>query len=240
VGAFHWLKPNAENDFSNQGLPPLVLLLRNTGKLMVVTFLFEDEHGRPIKDPKGSVLSLPFPGQGVTMGDLGSGNLMFVSQRRGTERNTVTLKLFVMQQLEPTAIVESLAREHKYEEAISAAQKLDEMDQAALAEVVEQAWGKAAPATWNRNRAAVSSFLSWCTKNRYLAPALPPSLERRAEHPDETRALSRSAIERQLSRRDVSLREKTLWRMLYETAARASEILALDIAMARPFGTHCP
>jgi integrase len=99
-----------------------------------------------------------------------------------------------------------------------------------LAEVVEQAWGKAAPATWNRNRAAVSSFLSWCTKNRYLAPALPPSLERRAEHPDETRALSRSAIERQLSRRDVSLREKTLWRMLYETAARASEILALDIA----------
>ena len=35
-------------------------------------------------------------------------------------------------------------------------------------------------------------------------------------------------IERQLSRRDVPLREKTLWRMLYETAARASEILALD------------
>ena len=29
-----------------------------------------------------------------------------------------------------------------------------------LAEVVEQAWGRAAPATWNRNRAAVSSFLS--------------------------------------------------------------------------------
>ncbi len=52
-----------------------------------------------------------------------------------------------------------------------------------LAEVVEQAWGRAAPATWNRNRAAVSSFLSWCAKNRYLAPGLPPSLERRAEPP---------------------------------------------------------
>ena len=32
-----------------------------------------------------------------------------------------------------------------------------------------------------------------------------------------------------LSRRDVPLREKTLWRMLYETAARAGEVLALNI-----------
>jgi integrase/recombinase XerD len=32
-----------------------------------------------------------------------------------------------------------------------------------------------------------------------------------------------------LWRRDVGLREKTLWRLLYETAARASEILSLDI-----------
>ena len=36
-------------------------------------------------------------------------------------------------------------------------------------------------------------------------------------------------IERQLSRRELALREKTLWRMLYETAARASEILALNV-----------
>jgi integrase len=39
----------------------------------------------------------------------------------------------------------------------------------------------------------------------------------------------RPAIDRALSRRDVPLREKTLWRMLYETAARASEVLALNI-----------
>src|SRR6185437_11714731 len=34
---------------------------------------------------------------------------------------------------------------------------------------------------------------------------------------------------RALTRRDVPLREKTLWRMLYETAARAGEVLALNI-----------
>jgi len=36
-------------------------------------------------------------------------------------------------------------------------------------------------------------------------------------------------LERQISRRDVPLREKTLWRMLYESAARANEVLALDL-----------
>lgn len=29
--------------------------------------------------------------------------------------------------------------------------------------------------------------------------------------------------------KDVSLREKTLWRLLYESAARAKEVLGLDV-----------
>jgi site-specific recombinase XerD len=90
-------------------------------------------------------------------------------------------------------------------------------------------WGESAPATWNQRRAALGSFLSWCGKNGYRAPALPDSVERQAEQHDETRAIDRAAIERLLTRRDIPLREKTLWRMLYETTARASEILALDI-----------
>ncbi len=44
-----------------------------------------------------------------------------------------------------------------------------------------------------------------------------------------TRAVSKSAIERAISLREVPLREKTLWRMLYETAARANEILSLNM-----------
>lgn len=98
-----------------------------------------------------------------------------------------------------------------------------------LGAVLEAVWGGTSPATWNRNRAALASWLSWCAKNRYPAPVLPASVERRSEQVDETRALPRAAIERQLSRRDVPLREKTLWRMLYETAARTAEILALNI-----------
>jgi integrase len=93
-----------------------------------------------------------------------------------------------------------------------------------------QLWGGGAPATWNRNRAAVSSWLTWCTmKKRWAAPSVPGDVERRRETPDETKAVTKTTIRRLLSRRDVPLREKTLWRMLYETAARAAEILALNV-----------
>ena len=58
---------------------------------------------------------------------------------------------------------------------------------------------------------------------------LPPDAERRKESNDATRALPCRRVGLLLSRRDVPLRERTLWRMLYETAARASEVLALDV-----------
>ncbi|MFI6318795.1 hypothetical protein ACIBG8_14805 [Nonomuraea sp. NPDC050556] len=38
-------------------------------------------------------------------------------------------------------------------------------------------WGRCAPATWNRNRAAVTSWLAWCrTKKRWAAPSVPAEL----------------------------------------------------------------
>ena len=47
--------------------------------------------------------------------------------------------------------------------------------------------------------------------------------------PGNTRAIPIEDLEELWRRRDVPLREKLLWRMLYETAARASEVLALDV-----------
>jgi integrase len=99
-----------------------------------------------------------------------------------------------------------------------------------VAAALRRQWDGSAPATWNRNPAAVVSWLNWCAvKKRWPAPQLPPDAERRKENSDATRALPRARVERLLSRRDVPLRQKTLWRMLYETAARASEILALNV-----------
>ena len=112
---------------------------------------------------------------------------------------------------------------------LGASRPLAEVSGEELAGLLEQLWGQRAPATWNRNRGAVAAWLSWCAASRLPAPVLPASAERRREHLNATRAVPRPAIDRALTRRDVPLREKTLWRMLYETAARASEVLALNI-----------
>jgi integrase len=53
-------------------------------------------------------------------------------------------------------------------------------------------------------------------------------IERRPAPPDRTRALSHEQIAALFDLK-AGLREKTLWRMLYETCARAEEILTLDI-----------
>jgi len=50
-----------------------------------------------------------------------------------------------------------------------------------------------------------------------------------AAAPDRTKALSRDQVETLLGREDLGLRERTLWRLLYETAARAGEVLGLDV-----------
>lgn len=107
---------------------------------------------------------------------------------------------------------------------------LDDVSDQEIVDALDDLWGASAASTWNQRRAAVASWLAWCAKNGYPAPQLGDAAERRPEPPDETRAIDRAAIERLVTRRDVPLREKTLWRMLYETAARTGEILALDIA----------
>jgi integrase len=113
---------------------------------------------------------------------------------------------------------------------LGASRPLADISNDDIGAVLNREWASAHESTWNRNRAAVNAWLTWCgERQRWPAPAVPGSCERRKEHVDATKDLPKAAIERQLSRRDVPLREKTLWRMLYETAARASEILALDV-----------
>ena len=55
------------------------------------------------------------------------------------------------------------------------------------------------------------------------------SRSRRRTPQDETWAAPFEALDALWSRADIGLREKALWRMLYATAARASEVLALDV-----------
>lgn len=98
-----------------------------------------------------------------------------------------------------------------------------------VGQALELLWGSAAVNTWNARRAAVLSWLSWCRERGHAAPAVPGWAKRLAPPDSATPVRSRTAIDRLIARRDVGLREKTLSRMLYETAARAEEILDLSI-----------
>jgi site-specific recombinase XerD len=90
-------------------------------------------------------------------------------------------------------------------------------------------WAEASPATWNRHRATVRSFFAYCRRQRWAIDDPSEATERRRDHEDQTRAIALPELERLWARRDVPLRERALWRLLYETAARANEILALDV-----------
>ena len=81
---------------------------------------------------------------------------------------------------------------------------------------VQPAPGRAAPAA------------SFWTGQGWLAADPTRRLRRRGRAPDRTRAPGAAEIEALLEL-DVPLREKTLWTMLYETAARSSEVLALNV-----------
>lgn len=113
---------------------------------------------------------------------------------------------------------------------LGSARQLSDVSDAEVPAILERLWATAGEATWNRNRAAVKAWLTWCRDRQgWPAPSLPGSCERRKEHVDAAKDLPKATIERQLSRRDTPLREKALWRMLYESAARAGEILALNV-----------
>jgi integrase len=108
-----------------------------------------------------------------------------------------------------------------------------------IGEALEQLWGSGAVNTWNTRRAAVQSWLAWCRERGYDGPSVPIWAKRLAPPDSDTPAHSKPEIDRLLGRRDIHLREKTLWRMLYETAARAEELLTLNIEDLDLAGRRC-
>jgi integrase/recombinase XerC/integrase/recombinase XerD len=92
-----------------------------------------------------------------------------------------------------------------------------------------ECYGQTAPATRVRQIAILRSVCAFWRRHAWLATDPTAGLERPKVSLDRTRALTREQIASLWRRHDVALRERALWRLLYETAARANEILALDI-----------
>ncbi|MEN3535292.1 DUF6596 domain-containing protein [Microbispora sp. ZYX-F-249] len=98
-----------------------------------------------------------------------------------------------------------------------------------VAEVFAAAWGTAAGATWNRHRAALRSFASWAAEHGWAVAGLAAALDRRPEPRTRTRPIDRSLLRALWERPETPLRERTLWLLLYESAAPAEWALSLDV-----------
>ncbi|WP_257138366.1 MULTISPECIES: site-specific integrase [Streptomyces] len=109
-----------------------------------------------------------------------------------------------------------------------------------LGEALDLLWGSSAVNTWNARRGAVLSWTGWCAERGYDGPAVPVWVKRMLPPDSDTPVRSKMAIDRLIARRDVHLREKTLWRMLYETCARSEEILDVNIEELDLAGRRVP
>ncbi|MGH3233646.1 MAG: tyrosine-type recombinase/integrase, partial [Streptosporangiaceae bacterium] len=91
-------------------------------------------------------------------------------------------------------------------------------------------WGDRSPARWNTALDALRLAGRYWSGQGWIHDDLARLLlRRRRKAPDRSRALSRADVERLLTRDDIAIRERTLWRLLYETAARSAEVLRLDV-----------
>ncbi|MGH9022009.1 MAG: tyrosine-type recombinase/integrase [Acidimicrobiia bacterium] len=103
----------------------------------------------------------------------------------------------------------------------------------ALARFMGSQYGHLAPASWNRVAATLGSFFAYATRQGWVPTSPAAGLERRRPRVDrEAHARTRAIPEAELRTfldGDQPVREKTLWWFLYETAARANEVLALDV-----------
>ena len=114
-------------------------------------------------------------------------------------------------------------------EDLGAGTPLSDVTPERLRGVLEQRWGNAAAATWNNRLAAVGSFRRWVQAQGWVTEDPLAGIERRPQVRDDTTPIRYEQLHALWTRPDINVREKTLWRMLYETAARTNEILDLNI-----------
>jgi integrase len=97
-------------------------------------------------------------------------------------------------------------------------------------------WGERSPQTWNQNRSALKSAEGWWNEGvrrtegqHWGIPDPFARIGRRDVPEDRTRALTRDQVRGLIDDSRVPVRERALWALLYETAARVHEVLALNV-----------
>ncbi|WP_245547504.1 tyrosine-type recombinase/integrase [Nocardia brevicatena] len=89
-------------------------------------------------------------------------------------------------------------------------------------------WGGKSAKTFNIRLTALASACGYWREQGWLTGDPLVRLRARPAPPDTSRALSRERVA-QILGSDAPLRERVLWHLLYESSARAEEVLMLDV-----------
>lgn len=112
---------------------------------------------------------------------------------------------------------------------VGSGRRLADLTPQDLAQALHAGYPEAAPASWNRHVATLRSFAAFAQRQGWASSDPTTALERRRVPEDHSRVLCREDLDRLFARRDATVRDRCLWRFLYESAARAQEVLNLNV-----------
>lgn len=109
--------------------------------------------------------------------------------------------------------------------------KLADLTTRHLADALHTAYPAASPNSWNRHVATLRSFSTFAARHGWIDDAdnVTGALERRRAPEDHSKSLDKDFLDRLTTNREVAVRERCLWRLLYESAGRANEILSVNV-----------
>ncbi len=117
---------------------------------------------------------------------------------------------------------------------LEAGSDVDQVTRAQLERHLRHRYGHTAPATFTRHLATLKSFFAWCHHQDLLDGS--PAAKLRRRRPRKSRAAERrqrvvglDELQAYWSNPAIPLRERVLVAMAYDTAARASELLGLNV-----------
>ena len=108
----------------------------------------------------------------------------------------------------------------------------EDLDSEALRAAMDVAFEGCEAASWNRHVSALRSFFGFLREQGIVTADLSAPLRRRRQRQTTSsgqRVMSREAIAGLCADPAHGLRDRTLWTVAYESAARAGEVLQLDV-----------
>lgn len=107
---------------------------------------------------------------------------------------------------------------------------VSKLDDTTLRNAMNVLFGGLAPATFNRHRAATGSLMAHCVRRGWVTKNPVAMIEGKpVKVTNPNKVITYDDLKKGWSNQDVRIRDRCLWRMLYETAARAEELLQLNI-----------